>query len=169
MSITEPGRTTGTVDTGGGPASPPPALSPHEQLGRAFKATQAAMRRLRGRETHRHCDGISNAQYGLLFSLLDAPAMSSKELAEAADLTAATATQMLDALEAQGLVTRTRSDHDRRVVLTSLTPRGRELCAARRARMEPLWREALSEFSDAELLTAARVITRLGEFFDSMR
>ena len=127
----------------------------------------AAVRRLRGRETHQSgC--ISNAQYSLLFSLLQHPELSSRELAEQADLTAATVTQMLEALEADGFVTRVRSESDRRIVLTSLTKRGQELCGSRRAEMEPRWQAALGNFSDEDLLTAARVLDQLAAFFDDM-
>ena len=58
-----------------------------------------------------------------------------RELALTADLAPATVTQMLDSLEAAGLVERGRSQSDRRVVLISLTERGAGLVAARRARL----------------------------------
>jgi DNA-binding MarR family transcriptional regulator len=150
-------------------AAPEPApaepLDPYEDLGRAFKSAMASVRRLRGRETHRPGE-ISYAQFGLLFSLAEGGTRSSRELAERADLSPATVTQMLDHLAAAGLVTRVRSDDDRRVVLTSLTPRGRDLVEQRRARMEPQWRSALDEFSDDELRIAASVLDRLSALFD---
>src|SRR5579862_7303148 len=99
-------------------------LAPHEQLGFAFKSAMAAVRRLRGRETHRP-GSLSNAQYGLLFGLCGNEPRSARELAVAADLTAATVAQMLEGMEAAGLVERTRSEVDKRIVLTSLTARGR--------------------------------------------
>jgi DNA-binding MarR family transcriptional regulator len=136
-----------------------------DDLGRAFKAVMAAMRRLRGRETHRPGE-LSFAQYGLLFGLAERGELSARELAEAADLTPATVTQMLDALAAVGLVERVRSDSDKRVVLSSLTARGGQVVAARRARYEPRWRQALAEFDDDELRTAAAVLDRLRELFD---
>ena len=37
--------------------------------------------------------------------------------------------------------------------------------ATRRARFEPLWRQALSEFDEDELLIAASVLDRLREMF----
>jgi len=135
-----------------------------EQLGRSFKAAMAAVRRLRGRETHRPGE-LSFAQYSLLFGLVDAGPRSARELASAADLSPATVTQMLDSLAAAGLVERARSTGDRRIVLTSLTELGSELVAARRARFEPLWREALEQFSDDELATAATVLDRLRDAF----
>jgi DNA-binding MarR family transcriptional regulator len=147
----------------GEPAAEP--LDPHDDLGRAFKAAMAAVRRLRGRETHRPGD-LSYAQYSLLFSLAGGGVRSARELAELADLSPATVTQMLDHLAAAGLVTRVRSDEDKRIVLTSLTERGCEVIEARRASMEPRWRAALTEFSDAELQTAAAVLDRLRELFE---
>lgn len=138
-----------------------------DQLGRSFKAALAAVRRLRGRETHRP-DRLSHAQYGLLFGLAEAEALSVRELALSADVANATVTQMLDGLAADGLVRRTRCEHDKRVVLTSLTARGRAVVEERRARYEPKWRAALEEFSDAELRTAAAVLDRLRGLFDEL-
>jgi DNA-binding MarR family transcriptional regulator len=138
-----------------------------EHLGRSFKAAMAAVRRLRGRETQRPGE-LSFAQYSLLFGLIDGPARSARELADAADLSPATVTQMLDSLAAGGLVQRVRSPTDKRVVLTSLTERGSALLAERRARMEPRWRHALAGFSDHELLTAATVLDRLRDTFDDI-
>jgi DNA-binding MarR family transcriptional regulator len=138
-----------------------------EALGRAFKGALAAQRRMRGRESHRAGE-LSFAQYGLLFGLYFDEPLSSRELALAADVSPATAAEMLDHLAAAGLVQRTRSTADKRVVLTSLTDRGRELVAARRAQYEPRWRAALKDFSEDELLTTARVFDALREMFDEL-
>jgi DNA-binding MarR family transcriptional regulator len=138
-----------------------------DELGRSFKALLAAVRRLRGRETRRH-DGLSNAQYGLLFGLCEQTELSSSELACAADLSPGTATEMLEGLAAAGLVLRQRSERDRRVVLVSLTPRGRNLVQERRAQLQPRWRAALAQFSDEELRIAAAVLERLRDMFDEI-
>jgi DNA-binding MarR family transcriptional regulator len=134
-------------------------------LGQAFKACVGALRRLRGRETR--CPGaLSDAQYGLLFGLREHEALPTSELALMADLSPATATGMLDGLEASGLVARVRSQRDRRVVLTSLTERGRALVDERHARFAPRWEAAMAGFSDQELRTAAAVLDRLRKMFD---
>jgi DNA-binding MarR family transcriptional regulator len=103
-----------------------------------------------------------------LFGLRDRPETPLRELAYLADVSPATATEMLDGLEATGLVDRVRSTIDRRLVLTSLTERGRALVEERRARYEPLWRAALGEFSDQELIAAAAVLDRLRTLFEAM-
>jgi MarR family transcriptional regulator, organic hydroperoxide resistance regulator len=142
-------------------------LEPAEQLGRSFKGAMAAVRRLRGRESH-HQGELSDAQYGLLFCLRKRADLPASELALAADLSPASTTEMLDGLAAAGLVTRERSQRDRRVVLTSLTDRGRDLVEERRARYEPRWRGALAEFSEQDLVVAATVLDRLRGLFDEL-
>jgi DNA-binding MarR family transcriptional regulator len=138
-----------------------------EELGRAFKGTMAAMRRMRGRETHRPGE-LSYAQFGLLFALSDGEQRSSRELSLAADVSPATAAEMLDGLAAAGLVERIRSSEDKRIVLTSLTERGKALVDQRRATYEPRWRAALSQFSHDELASATRVLDALREMFDEL-
>lgn len=136
-----------------------------QALGRAFKGSVAALRRLRARETHRPGE-LSYAQYGLLFGLSDGEPKSSRELALAADVSPATAAEMLDALAASGLVERIRSREDKRIVLTSLTDRGRDVVERRHRRYEPQWHAALERFSEEELLTAAEVLDALRQLFD---
>jgi DNA-binding MarR family transcriptional regulator len=137
------------------------------QLGLAFKRAMVAVRKVRGRETNRPGQ-ISFAQYGLLHGLAGECERSARDLAEHADLSPATVTQMLEHLEAAGLVTRTRSEQDRRVVLSVLTERGAAVVAERQARMEPKWQAAVAEFSESELAVASRVLNRLADYFDEM-
>jgi DNA-binding MarR family transcriptional regulator len=138
-----------------------------ETFGRAFKASHAALRRLRGRETQRPGE-LSHAQYSLLFALRDDVPRSLRELADAADVAPTTAVEMLDALAGAGLVVRARSTEDKRVVLTSLSDRGRAVVDERRARFEPRWQAALRQFSPDELLTAALVLDQVRVMFDEL-
>jgi DNA-binding MarR family transcriptional regulator len=136
--------------------------------GRAFKGAMGAVRRLRGRDTHRS-EELSFAQYGLLFGLAEAGSeLSASELAVCADVAPGTATQMLDALATHGLIERTRSERDRRIVLVSLTARGSELVAARRARYQHHWDGALAGFSAEELRIAAAVLDCTHQVFDNL-
>ena len=52
-----------------------------EEVARSFKRAMAAVRRLRGRETHRPGE-LTDAQYSLLFCLRDQSQMSLRDLAE---------------------------------------------------------------------------------------
>ena len=80
----------------------------------AFKAVNIAMRRMRGRQTHDQ-HSLSYAQWGLLVALEGGGALSARHLGQAASLSPASVTQMLEGLEANGLVARSRCADDRRV------------------------------------------------------
>jgi DNA-binding MarR family transcriptional regulator len=103
-----------------------------------------------------------------LFGLAQRGECSASELAGLADVAPATATQMLDHLAAGGFVERVRSERDRRIVFVSLTARGSELVATRRARYEAVWTRELAAFSLAELRAAAAVLERAGAVFVEM-
>lgn len=141
--------------------------TPGGQVGIAFKRAMVAVRRLRGRETQRNGQ-LSFAQYGLLHGLASHGECSARELAEHTDLSPATVTQMLEHMEASGLVTRTRSEQDRRVVHSVLTERGVALLAERQEKMEARWQAALEEFSDDELAAAAKVLHGVADVFESL-
>jgi DNA-binding MarR family transcriptional regulator len=136
-------------------------------LAASFKRVQVALRRLKGRETHRP-GSPSFAQYQLLFALADHDGLSSGELATAAELSPASVTQMLDALAERGLVVRGRSDHDRRVVTCSLTDAGRSLIAERRALFDERWAAAVADLDARELELAATVFDRIAGIFDEL-
>jgi DNA-binding MarR family transcriptional regulator len=137
------------------------------ELAAAFKSTVAAIRRLRGRDTHRHGE-LSFAQYQLLACLAAHDELPAGELALAADLSPATVTQLLDSLSEMGLVGRVRSERDRRVVTCTLTEQGRAVMIERRAHFEQRWQEALAEFTTPELTAAAAVISRLRALYDDL-
>src|SRR5437764_5937438 len=73
-----------------------------EDFGRAFKGTMAAVRRLRGRETHQPGE-LSDAQYSALFCLRANETLSTGEIAVEAGVSPASATEMLDGLARAGL------------------------------------------------------------------
>jgi DNA-binding MarR family transcriptional regulator len=138
--------------------------SAQEDLRRAVSGVNVAMRKMRGRQTHlRH--GLTFAQYGLLFALEDGQVLSARDLGEAADLSPASVTQMLDGLEAAGLVERTRSEQDKRVVLTKLTRAGELAIGEVRIKMEARWETVLADFSDEDLSVAVAVLDRVAEHF----
>jgi len=71
-------------------------------------------------------EGMSFGQMVLLRVLVQKGKASPKELAEALSVTTGNVTGLLDKLEAAGLVTRTRSAKDRRVVHIELTAKARQ-------------------------------------------
>jgi DNA-binding MarR family transcriptional regulator len=134
-------------------------------LGTAFRGVFAALRRLRGRDTHLPGIELSHAQCELLFELDERGELSVGELATAAQLTPATVTQMLEHLADHGHVKRSRLESDRRVVVSRLTPSGHRELERKRQLGRRRWEQALADVDPAELRAATRVLTRLQAVF----
>lgn len=134
-------------------------------LGKAFRRVFRSLRRLRGRDTHLIGSEVSHAQMELLIELSEQGPLSAGELAIAAQLTPATVTQMLDHLAGSGHVERTRSDVDRRVVVTRLTPQGESQVQAKRALWQARWEDILADVGAEDLRTTTRVLERLNVVF----
>jgi MarR family 2-MHQ and catechol resistance regulon transcriptional repressor len=69
--------------------------------------------------------GLTTAQFGVLEALHHLGPLSLGELAEKLLVTGGNVTYVMDRLEEQGLVSRCRSNDDRRVVVATLTDQGR--------------------------------------------
>jgi DNA-binding MarR family transcriptional regulator len=153
-------------------AAKSPALSEESwdaelrELGSAFRRLFRTLNRLRGRDTHLGGSELSHAQFELLIELDDRGGLPAGELATAARLAPGTVTQMLDHLAHCGHVERVRSETDRRVVVTRLTPQGRRKIKAKREAWRSRWDEALEGIDAEELQAATRVLERLGAMFE---
>jgi DNA-binding MarR family transcriptional regulator len=131
------------------------------ELGVAFRRVFRSFNRLRGRDTHLGASELSHAQFELLIELSERGELPAGELAAAARLTPATVTQMLDHLAEQGHVERVRSETDRRVVVSRLTPQGKGKIDAKRKAWQNRWEQALQGLGTDELRAATRVLERL--------
>src|ERR1700732_3166102 len=87
----------------------------------AFDSFAQAIRRARGASGAGAGHPLTLSQYGLLQPLIDRHEARIGERAEAAGITASTATRILDALERRGIVSRVRAQTDRRAVAVTLT------------------------------------------------
>src|SRR5437016_3767458 len=143
-----------------------PNAGQRSELALAFRRVYRTLNRMRGRDTHLGGSELSNAQYELLIELDERGELSAGELAVAARLAPGTVTQMLDALAESGYVERDRSQADRRVVVSRLTPEARRQIEAKRATWQERWEQALADFSPRELEAATTVLERLGEMFE---
>ncbi len=85
------------------------------------------------------------------------------ELASALALSSAGMTGRLDYLERHDLLTRSHSDVDRRAVLISLTPSGRDVVDAVRERTTAIYKTMLHELSEAERPTLEDLLRRLDD------
>jgi DNA-binding MarR family transcriptional regulator len=137
-------------------------------LGLAFRRLSRALNRLRGRDTHLEGTELSHAQFQLLIELHERGELPAGELAIAAELAPGTVTQMLDALAESGHVERVRSDVDRRVVVSRLTPSGERQIEAKRAIWQARWEEALAGVSKRDIVAATGVLARLGAMFEDV-
>src|SRR5450631_3064191 len=115
------------------------------ELGLAFRRVFRTLSRIRGRDTHLGGSELSHAQFELLIELQERGELSAGELASAARMAPGTVTQMLDHLAECGHVERARSEIDRRVVVSRLSPLGRNKIEAKRAAWQSRWEQALAE------------------------
>ena len=83
------------------------------------------------------------------------------ELARTCEMDAGAMTRLLDRLEAKGLLRRTRSPDDRRVVNLELTEEGREAAAKIPVLLSVLQNECLSGFTAEEWQTLKSLLRRV--------
>jgi DNA-binding MarR family transcriptional regulator len=134
-----------------------------------FGSLMGAERRLRGRDQHRKTDdGLTIAQVRALFALDKNEAATAGEIAETARLSPASVTAMLDDLERDGIVTRVRSDTDRRRVLVLLTDEGRAVLKKRRRLWLKRWDVAMADVPERDLKAAADVLGRITGLLDEL-
>lgn len=105
---------------------------------------------------HMHWGGRNGKQHILVELLAHDGEMTQRDLQEASCITSASLSEVIAKLEAEGLVTRERSETDRRQLTVTLTPEGehkaREVIRTR-AEFERLAFECLSEDEKDELLS----------------
>jgi DNA-binding MarR family transcriptional regulator len=129
-------------------------------LGRAARLTRLLMRS--GAHT------LSRTEAGVLATLTDGPRRIT-ELAATEALAQPTVTQLVDKLEARGLVTRARSGDDGRVVLVEITASGAEHLEELRVEIRANMREALADLPDAELTELAHAAETLGALLETLQ
>jgi len=107
--------------------------------------------------------GITTIQYTAMTVLERHPGMISAQLARNSFVRAQSMAQLVDALEARGLVERTRDPSSRRQMLISLTAHGRDLLDRMRAPVDRIEAEMTAALTGpqrdmfADALRAARV------------
>jgi len=141
----------------------PPQVSRNQlQFGVSFWVMLAS-RRWRARFTERMRDvGQTDARWSALYWLADAPGgLIQNELAERIGIAGPSLVKLLDALEAQGLVSRRSAPGDRRANVVLMEPAGRRALAAMDRIAEDLRAEVFAAFSDTELETALYVLEQV--------
>jgi DNA-binding MarR family transcriptional regulator len=116
----------------------------------AHRVRNAADARLRER-------GLSLQGFKLMRSLKNSD-LSMREISDVLYVSPRTVTDMIDGLEAKGLVVRQAHPADRRVTLVHLTDAGREQLAAATAGAERSSRAAVSVLSETDQQTLRRLL-----------
>lgn len=120
-------------------------------LRRILRATELNARTL-ARST-----GLTTPQLIVLEIVAAAGRLTPKGIASKAGVGQATATALVDKLEARGLVTRTRGEQDRRIVWVSATEAGHEMLKAAPDPLQRIFSEqfdALPEWEQAMIVAA---------------
>jgi DNA-binding MarR family transcriptional regulator len=137
-------------------------------LTQALEEFFRATKRARGREASRPAgDGVTLAQFQLLEPLADGP-RTNRQLADAAGVASPTATRMIDLMTGRGLVSRVEDPGDRRAVLISLTPAGREALQAKLDEYEARRERVAEAIEPGERAVAARLLQRLAAAIEDM-
>jgi DNA-binding MarR family transcriptional regulator len=104
---------------------------------------------------------LTFSQWTTLVALHDRRITTAGDLAHNICHDAGSLTRLIDQMEKRGLVTRARSESDRRVVTLSLTSRGRSLVEALAPKVMNFWNSLLSGFTHQEVDTLIALLTRL--------
>lgn len=106
--------------------------------------------------------GLSLPQYRVLRILRDAgEPLSCTEIADRMITRDPDITRLVDKLEKAGLVSRSRSDQDRRVVRSSITDKGRSMVNPLDVRVERLHNELLGGLDDHQLREISQRLSSL--------
>lgn len=109
--------------------------------------------------------GLSRTEAGLLGTLLDGSSRIT-DLARSEALAQPSVTRVVDSLERRGFVAREPSPGDRRVVLVTATPAGREALAAARAWNAAQMQELLGALDDSEITHLVSASESLGKILN---
>jgi MarR family 2-MHQ and catechol resistance regulon transcriptional repressor len=132
------------------------ALRAYVKLLRAGKAVLARV------EPRLAAAGLTPTQLGVLEAILHKGPLTQRELGRKVLTSAGNMTDVVDKLEARGLVCRTRSPHDRRIVSVVLTPSGRTLIEALFPTHARDIAAAMGGLTCEELQTLAGLLRKLG-------
>ena len=134
----------------------------------AWEAFARATRRARVRLGRADGIGLTPSQLQLLEPLAPGERLTVGRLAEAAGVSAPTATRMLDGLERNGVVSRSADGADRRCVNVGLTKSGRELVLRKRAAVAERRAELFERLDAGEAEDATHLLNRLAELIDEL-
>ena len=109
-------------------------------------------------------DEVSIAEIHILEKIGDAECACMSDIAHALDVTLATLTVACEKLVKKELIERVRAEHDRRVVLVSLTPKGRAVYLYHQQFHHDLIDSVIAELSQEEQQALAKALEKIEGF-----
>lgn len=130
-------------------------------LRRILRATELNARTL-ARAT-----GLTTPQLIVLEIVASRSHVQPKDIAAKAGVGQATATSLVDKLEARGLVERTRGEHDRRLVWVSATEEGRQLLEGAPDPLQHIFSKQFSALPDWEQAMIVAALEKIGAMLNA--
>lgn len=121
-----------------------------------------------GHYLHVHAGGRSGKQHTLAKLHMSGGKLSQRELQEHSHISSAALSEVLSKLECEGLITRSRSDEDRRQMDVALTEEGIAQAIMHKREFEAFESECLSCLSEEERLQLLDMLDRLAEHWRGM-
>lgn len=114
-------------------------------------------------------ESLTFSQWTVLMALRDWGQSTAAGLARNICHDAGSLTRILDELEERGLITRARSETDRRVVALTLTTKGLSMVETLLPRVVEFWNGLLGDFSHLEIKLLVKLLNRLVDTADGQR
>ncbi|MEY2855258.1 MAG: hypothetical protein RL030_2390 [Pseudomonadota bacterium] len=133
--------------------------SAEESVGYLIRQTMSALNRAAETEMRPH--GLTAVQWAPLMIISRGGNPTAASLARDLNTDTGAMTRMLDRLEAKGLLTRSRSVQDRRVVVLTLTDQGRELTTRIPHHLARVYNQHLTGFTTDEFLQLKVFLRRI--------
>ncbi|SDU01797.1 MarR family winged helix-turn-helix transcriptional regulator [Stappia sp. ES.058] len=130
-------------------------------LRRILRATELNARTL-ARAT-----GLTTPQFIVLSIVAESDEISPKGIASRAGVGQATATSLLDKLEARDLVKRTRGEIDRRIVWVTVTDAGRETLKTAPDALQEVFASQFNSLQDWEQAMIVAVLEKVGSMLNA--
>jgi DNA-binding MarR family transcriptional regulator len=133
--------------------------SAEESIGYLLRTTVSTL--MRAAETAMRPHGLTSVQWAPLMIISRGGNPTAASLARDLNTDTGAMTRMLDRLEAKGLLQRTRSSTDRRVVELTLTEQGRELTTLIPHHLAMVYNNHLAGFTQEEFVTLKQMLRRI--------
>jgi DNA-binding MarR family transcriptional regulator len=131
-----------------------------------LKRMIGAMQEMHRGMNHRHGkpeDTLPFAQKAALFTITEHRRLNIKQLAEILHVTSGATTQLVEALVTADLVNRQPDPEDRRNVILSVSPNGKQCMLKLKRKKLAMLESAFQDISDQELAAFVNVITKVSE------